>query len=331
MAARAARPAKLAGVNGIQSLSVRAPTWMNLTGHRFSLTSVASPARAEPRVHERGNGRGRQRQTRACAQRDPPFIHPPQDDDVGSERAGGHGRELGAGERDEADHRTGREQAPVRERQQREQHAQQSERGGVGVRQHEVEGAAGEADREQHGGGQAGRQRRQPVARERVEGGDDRGALREAEGVRGCEAAPEQPERERERIQPERPVPVAHVAVGERAVLDQVRRRQFRAGVDLGHAPALPRQRGEHGEARAEREDRGGVVSGGTQPTARVRSSGREQEGRRACATRMRGRRRRRSEQAPAGAQAHAGARRGTTTPSSTRSWRRATRRRPTR
>ncbi len=123
--------------------------------------------------------------------------------------------------------------------------------------QHEVERRTREADRQQHRARQPGTQRRQPLPRERVEDGDDRRGLHQAERERCREAGAEQLEAQRQRIQTQRAVVVAHVAVQHRAVLDEVGRRQLRAGVDLRHPPLAPRQRRERREAHAQRRDHG--------------------------------------------------------------------------
>ena len=56
-------------------------------------------------------------------------------------------------------------------------------------------------------------QRRQPLPRQRVEGGHDRRRLHQAEGERRGETGAEELEAERQRVQPERAVVVAHVLV----------------------------------------------------------------------------------------------------------------------
>ena len=169
--------------------------------------------------------------------------------------AGGRG-ELHAREDQQPGGRAGQQHPAAREGEQLEQQQQQAEGGRVGVGQDEVELRAREADGQQHRGRQAGDERREGLARQRVEGDDDRQRQDEAHAERDGQRRAEDLHDARERVDPQRPVEVADVVVGQVPV-DRLRRgRQLGAGVDLRRAPFAPAHRDEHREERRQEGQR---------------------------------------------------------------------------
>ena len=176
----------LAAVNGIQLCSVFAPTCTNFVGHRFSPIRSCIPTRiANQPYTTAGIASAGSASLAARAQRRGAAFEAPAGDRKRRQRARRHGGEFRPREAHQPGGHPGQHEPLAGQREQHRQQAQQPDRAGVGVRQHEVEGGAREADRQQHGARQPGAQRRQPLPCERVEDGDDRGRLHQPERERG--------------------------------------------------------------------------------------------------------------------------------------------------
>ncbi len=289
------------------SAASRSPTMRRKsTGQRFSVKTTAVPRLGgEDGEHAAGERQRGQRQARQRPQcrADAAIARTGRRDRRRRQRAATTAN-SGRVRPSDACSKASEQQPLAREGQQHQQHEEDAEGGGVGVRQDEVERRAGEADRRQQGRRQERGRDRQQLARERVEGAEDRRRLQEPEGERGGEAGAEDLEGARKRVEPGRAVEVADVLVGDRALGDQVgrgevarrrrstappsaarsapsarrraasgRRTRARRRWPAGRSAAAPRRR----PARGGRADSAGHVEAGrTAPTSSAHLPGRE-------------------------------------------------------
>ena len=179
--------------------------------------------------------------------------------EVGGAGEGRDRGELGPGQADDAGRQASQHQPLPRQRQQHQQQEEEAEGGRVGVGEDEVEGGAGEADRRHDRRGDERGERWQQPAGERVEGGEDRRRLQQAEGEGGGEAGAEDGEGTAKRVDAGRAVEVADVAVGLGAGGDRRRRRSARGRRrPMGTPQLAPAERREQGEDDGQAGDRRG-------------------------------------------------------------------------
>ena len=187
----------------------------------------------------------------------------PDANQVGEAGEAGDGDELGPGETDDAGGKAGEDEAFALQPKQHQQQEEDPEGGRVGVRQDEVEGCAGEADRGDDCSRDRARHHAQQLPCESVEGGDDCRGLQQAEGEGGGEAGAEDGEGTAQGVEADRAVGVADVAVGVPTGGKRAGDVELVTGIDRGHTPGAPAEGGEQAEEQQQAGDRAGVGVGG--------------------------------------------------------------------